>query len=399
MALVGGEEYCEPLDEVHLSDLRRRAGVKWSRPAPERLAAWVADLDFLPAPEVRRRLTDRIGNGDLGYPNWPGPSPLAAPFAERMRERYGWAADPELVRDNADIVQAVQIALHHSTAPGDAVALHTPNYPAFLDTIRAMGREPAFCPVAPSDPERSATEQLEEVVASSGARTLLLVNPHNPTGKVFSRTELERIAAVAVEYDLLVLSDEIYADLVFEPAQHIPFASVHPNVAGRTVTLTSASKTFNLAGLRCAVMHVGSAQLRAKLDAQPPQLFGPPNVLGVEATLAAWQDADRWLSALRPTLRRNRDLVAAAVDEDLPGIRFEPAQATYLAWLDCRDFDLEDEDPASFFREVAGVELSDGRLFGPGGANHVRLNFGTSEKILLSILDRMRAALRSGTVK
>jgi cystathionine beta-lyase len=212
----------------------------------------------------------------------------------------------------------------------------------------------------------------------------VLVNPHNPTGRVLTRAELTAVAEVAEANDLVVVADEIHSDLVYDGYRHVPFASLCPH---RTVTLYSASKTYNLAGLRCAVAHVGDARVRAGLAGLPPMLLGEVSVLSVLATLAAWQHGDDWLGTALATLARNRALVAEGLPE---GVRHHTPEATYLAWLDCRELGLP-TDPAAFFRDRAGVVLSPGPGFGATG--FVRLNFATSGPIVTELLARMRAAV------
>jgi cysteine-S-conjugate beta-lyase len=228
---------------------------------------------------------------------------------------------------------------------------------------------------------------MAEDVARHGCRVLLLVNPHNPTGRVFDRAELTAIAEVAERHDLVVISDEIHADLAYEPHRHVPFASLGPEAAARTVTITSATKAFNLAGLRCSVAHVGDHRVREALAAQPPLLFGEVSSLGVLATLAAWREGDDWLTEARATLERNRALVAAGLP---PGVRHHPPEAGYLAWLDCPDLG---PDPAEFFLTEARVLLSPGPDFGPGGEGFARLNFATSGPLLEEILRRLNDAV------
>jgi cystathionine beta-lyase len=235
--------------------------------------------------------------------------------------------------------------------------------------------------------------RLADAATEGRCRTLLLVNPQNPTGRVFTRSELAGIAEVVVEHDLLVVVDEVHADLTYPPNQHIPFASLGPEVAERTVTITSATKAFNMAGVRCAIGHFGPPTLRATLAAQPKDLFGVVGVLGMAATVAAWTDGDDWLAGVRAHLRANRDLLAELLTDQLPGVRFRSPEATYLAWLDCRELGLA-EEPAEFFRARAGVELSPGPDFGPGGAGYARLNFATSAGILTEIVDRMSRVVR-----
>ncbi|MFG3441113.1 MalY/PatB family protein [Nonomuraea sp. NPDC047897] len=379
-------------DDLDLEVLRRRPGVKWAEAGPGVLPAWIADMDFPVPPPVREALT-RAVEVDLGYPAWddqPWANPLNEAFAERMKRLHDWSPDPSHVHHFTELIQALQVLLHLTTRPGDAVAMHTPAYPPFIKTLTDMDRRLVPIPMVDDDHGwRFDADRLAEDVARHGCRAIILVNPHNPTGRAFSRDELARIAEIADRHDLLVISDEIHSDLVHDPHRHIPFAALGPEAAARTVTLTSASKAFNLAGLRCSVAHVGDARVRRALAAQPPLLFGEVNSLGVLATLAAWKDGDDYLAEVRATLARNRERVAASLPT---GVRHHLPDATYLAWLDCRGLGLG-TDPAAFFLEQAGVMLSGGPGFGPGADGFTRLNFATSEPILAEILRRMRDAV------
>jgi cystathionine beta-lyase len=381
---------------LDLSWLRGKEGVKWSRSGPGVLPAWIADMDFPVPPPIRDALAEATQRGDLGYPawsTWTGQNPLAEPFAGRMAELYGWRPRPDWVRNFSDLLQALQVVLHLTTKPGDAVALHTPTYPPFLKTIEMMGRRVIASPVERSgdgwgfDPQR-----LEQAVQSSECRTLMIVNPQNPTGRVFTSSELHALADIALRNDMLIVADEILADLAYPPYRHIPMASLGANVADRTVTMTSATKAFNIAGLRCAVAHIAPAGLRDAIDAHPPDFFGPVNVLGVEATKAAWRHGDAWLAALLDYLRGNRDLVADILADRAPAIKYDRPEAAYLAWLDCRDLELAVE-PADYFRAEARVGLSAGKAFGREGDGFARLNFATSAEVLTEILSRMTSAV------
>ncbi|MEU8552102.1 aminotransferase class I/II-fold pyridoxal phosphate-dependent enzyme [Streptomyces roseoverticillatus] len=378
-------------EDVELSSLTRRPGVKWNRAAPDVLPAWIAEMDFPPAPAVREALI-RCAQEDLGYPAWDGRPeeiPLRAAFAERMRARYGWVLDAGHVREFTDINQGLQAVLAVATRPGDGVAVHTPAYPPFLATVTGMERRLHSIPYVRQDGGWVFDAgRLDRELAGGDCRVLLLVNPHNPTGRVLRRRELETLAELACRHDLLVISDEIHSDLVHGSHRHIPFASLSPEVAARTVTLTSATKAFNVPGVRCAVAHIGAAGVREAL-ASPSHLYGEPNTFGVAATLAAWQEGGSWLAQLRPVLERNADLVRA----ELPGgIGYTAPEGSFLAWLDCRFLDLP-TDPYTFFLEKARVLLNDGRSFGPGGEGFVRLNFGTSPAVVREILGRMRDAV------
>ena len=361
-------------------------GVKWQA-HPGRLAAWVADMDFPIAPAISERLSALVARGALGYPNWgPTPSPAGRLFVERMNSRWGWSPDIERVHDVADVLQGVRIAIELLTEPGDPIALHTPAYHPFLNSLREMDRRIVELPVG-----ADRLDEVESIIAAQRPRLLILCHPHNPTGHRFRRRELERLAEIAKAAELVVVSDEIHSDLVYDDPSdaetHVPFASVSEWAARRTVTVTSASKAFNLAGLRWAVMHVGHAELERRLRSFPDHFFGAPNLIAVEAAVAAWTDGGDWLSAVMGVLDENRRSLADLLGRHLPGARYTPPEATYLAWIDCSHLG-EGEVPRDLFRE-RGVEVSPGPQFGREGSGHVRLNMATSPLMLERIVAAM----------
>ncbi|MGA0271541.1 MAG: MalY/PatB family protein [Ilumatobacteraceae bacterium] len=361
-------------------------GVKWQA-HPGRLAAWVADMDFPIAPAISERLSALVARGALGYPNWgPTPSPAGRLFVERMNSRWGWSPDIERVHDVADVLQGVRIAIELLTEPGDPIALHTPAYHPFLNSLREMDRRVVELPVG-----ADRLDEVESIIAAQRPRLLILCHPHNPTGHRFRRCELERLAEIAEAAELVVVSDEIHSDLVYDDPSdaetHVPFASVSEWAARRTVTVTSASKAFNLAGLRWAVMHVGHAELERRLRSFPDHFFGAPNLIAVEAAVAAWTDGGDWLSAVMGVLDENRRSLADLLGRHLPGARYTPPEATYLAWIDCSHLG-EGEAPRDIFRE-RGVEVSPGPQFGREGSGHVRLNMATSPFMLERIVAAM----------
>lgn len=387
-----GHATCE--FEPSIDHCRRKQTAKWHHVAHDVLPAWVAETDYDLCPPVADAIVAAVRRGDVGYPDWTS-EPLAAAFAERMASRYGWHPDPSHVRHVSDLIQAMQVVTELCTVRGDGVVLHVPNYPPFLAALDHMGRTPVASPLTPSGESWTFdVERLEDDVARAAPKVLLLVNPHNPTGRVMTRAELEQVAAVAERHDLVVVSDELHAELTYPGHVHVPFASLGDDAAGRTVTITSATKSFNLGGLRTAIAHVGDERVRAAWDRLPSELLGSVNVLGVEATLAAWRHGDGWLERQRQHLHQLRDHLVFRIAE-LPGVVLRAPEATFLAWLDCRGTGIE--DPAEHFRRRARVELVPGPTFGPGGDGHVRLNFGTGRGILDQIVDQMAASLQSRT--
>lgn len=368
------------------SALRARPGAKWQVVRPDVLPAWVADMDFPVAEPIRHAMHSLIDTGDFGYPDWPtGAQTVRDAFADRMADRYRWYVNPSHVREFTNVAQAIRVALEAATRPGDGVAIHTPAFGPLTRAITEMGRR--VVPIPMQDTEagwRFDIERLDEVFADS--RLLLLVNPHNPSGRVFTREELTALADGVERHDLLVISDELHADLTFAPHQHIPFASLSPAIEARTVTVYGASKAFNLAALRCAVAHLGPKWLRPVVDVQA-QLLGSVNIFGAAATVAAWTEGDEWLDATLTYLETSRHMVADTLRTELPDVRYHLPEATYLAWLDLRAFGWS--DPTSVLRENAGIELSPGESFGRDGQGFARLNFATSWPLLCELRGRV----------
>ncbi len=370
--------------------LRTLTCAKWTYFEPDVLPAWVADMDLPPAPvavDAVRALADR---GDFGY-QMATTNRLPEVWSQWQESHHGWCPDPAHVRVMCDVMQGVDAALFVHTRPGDGVVLFTPIYPPFLKSATAAGRRVIDCPLDPDawklDPERL------EAAIDDRTTAILLCDPHNPTGHVFTEAELAVIADVAERYDLLVISDEIWADLLHPGQRHVAFASLSDEAARRTVTVSAASKAFNLAGLRCAVAHVGDSEVRRKLKEIPGHVLGGVGSPGADATLAAWTQGETWLEETRRQLTACRDHLAERLASELPEVGFTVPEATYLAWLNMRSLGL-DTDPAKFFLEEARVALSPGQDFGTHGEGFARLNFATTQRILDEIVDRMAEALR-----
>lgn len=380
------------LDDIDVASLRRRRGEKWSTYPADVTPAWVADMDFPVCDPVRRMLEERVALSDIGYPTNAALSDVAEIFAQRAQSRFDWRIAAERIEVLTDVVQGLYIALLALSEDGAGAIVQSPVYPPFLHAVPECRRRLIVNRLRPSDSRYEIDFDELRAQIDSGTRLLMFCNPQNPTGRAFTRDELEALAEVVLRNDLLVCSDEIHADLVYPGSRHIPFATVSPEIAARTVTLTSATKAFNIAGLRCAVAVFGGAELQARFNAYPAHARGGLGSLGLAATALAWSEGQPWLDEVMTYLGGNRRIVADFVATHFPGVRHMSPEATYLAWLDCGDLGLE-PDPCRFFLDEAKVALSDGTAFGPGGEGFVRLNFATSRPILSGVLERMRGAL------
>jgi cystathionine beta-lyase len=292
----------------------------------------------------------------------------------------------------ADVMTGAAEVLRALTDPGARVVINTPAYPPFWPTLREYGREVVEVPLL-----RTATgwdldfDGLERAFAA-GAGAYLLCNPHNPTGRVFERTQLERVAAIAERFGAVVVADEIHGPLTLPGARHVPFVSLGERAARNAVTLMSASKAWNIAGLKCAVVVAGSEEVRERLRAMPKELVGRVGHFGALASIAAFTEGLPWLRALHAHLDRNRRGLGELLAARLPSVRYIPPEASYLAWLDCSGLGIG-PDPAAHFLDRGRVALVRGLNFGAEGAGFVRLNMGTSAGLLTEIVSRMARAM------
>lgn len=378
---------------LSIEELRARRGAKWTFYPPDVLPAFVADMDFKVAPPVQEVLAGLVARQDYGYGPRASFDDLRVAFAERVAARFGWRVQPEQVELLSDVVQGIVAAIVAYTEPGDGVVVQTPVYPPFLHAVELTGRRLVENPLIDGGSGfRVDLDGLRSVI-DPGTRMILLCNPHNPTGRVLDRAELEGIAALAAERDLVVVADEIHADLVYAGHAHLPMASLNDAIAERTVTMTSATKAFNIAGARCAVIHFGGPGLQTRFKtALPEHLLGRPGTFGIDATMAAWREGQPWLDQVLLYLDRNRQRVAEWAAQDASVLRHHSPEGTYLAWFDCSQLELGESTPHEFFLEAARVGLSNGTDFGRLGASCVRLNFATSAEILDQILDRLAEA-------
>ena len=383
--------------ELSPARLQSRRNTKWNQYERDVLPAFVAEMDFPVAAPIQAAIERIVHDGDYGYPMRDGQRAglaLGAAFAARMKRLYDWNLAPELVVPLSDLVQGTYAPILAFSDPGDGIILQTPNYPPFREAVLATERK--LIPLPMRDDGKRHVFDLAELkpLVDKTTRIFVLCNPQNPTGRVFSRAELQAIARFVLEHDLIVISDEIHSDLIYPGHRHTPFASLGPEIAARTVTLNSATKSFNIPGLRCAVIAFGSESLLARFHRRiPPKLIGQSSIIGIDATIAAWEDCGDWLNAAMAHLLKARNRLTHVLSTEAPAIHFHAPEATYLAWLDCSRLAIS-TSAFQFFLDQARIGFSAGESFDPACARFVRFNFATSLPILDQILDRFVTAVR-----
>ena len=381
-------------DDINEESLRRRRGEKWNHYESDVLPAWVADMDFVVAEPIRAALNERVGEADLGYPVPHRETGLPVMFCERVRDKFDWSVDTRDISIINDVVQGLYLGVLAFSQPGDGVLIQTPIYPPFLHAADETGRQARLSDLVAGSGRYEIDFDHLEAQIDERTRVFMFCNPHNPCGRAFSRAELEQLGEICCRHDLVILSDEIHAELVLEGSTHIPISSIAPEVAARTVTLMSASKAFNIAGLCMAFAHFGSPALKKAFQQIPSHARGGTNALSVAAVRAAWESGQQWQTQVIQILNRNRQRVSEFVAAHWTEARHLPPEATYLAWLDLRAYALK-PTPQAYLLEHARVALSDGRAFGPAGDGFVRLNFATSADLLEEILARLDAVISS----
>jgi cystathionine beta-lyase len=373
-------------------DRRRTESNKWHKFPPDVLPLWVADMDF-PSPEpVIRALRERVEHGFFGYGT--DQPEFHEVTCDRLLKRYGWKVQPEALVLLPGVIAGFNMAARAVASPGDGILMQLPVYPPILrlpDNVK-MSRDGADL-VRGTDGRYTVDLDGVERAITPRTRMFLLCNPHNPVGRVFTREELARLAAICLRHGLVICADEIHGELVYPGHRHVPIASLDPEIEARTITLMAPSKTFNLAGLRCAVAVIPNQALREKFVASRLDMVQTPNILGYTAMLAAYRDGQPWLDELLRYLESNRDFLVKHVRANFPGIDVGVPEATYLAWLDCRKAGIPTDDPFNFFLETGRVAFNDGVTFGRGGQGFVRLNFGCPRPLLVQGLERIGRAL------
>jgi cysteine-S-conjugate beta-lyase len=376
--------------------LRSSLSVKWTDHGPDVLPAWIADMDFSPPRAVVSALDELVNGGFLGYPGWSYHRHVEAVVSSWLHDRFSMEDDATRVALLTDVVQGMHAAVHVWSKPGDAVLVMTPIYPPFLEVLNEQGRELLDHRMNCVDGLYTFDiERLRAEVAHRRPTMMLLCNPHNPVGRVFTAAELADLGALAVEFDLVVVADEIHSELIFDPAQHIAFETISEEVRARTVTITSASKACNLAALRTAAVVFGTAALKAEFDAVLPfHLLGVVSVPGMRALEVCLTDESvaEWVRSCRSALNERCDQFATALASRVPGAIHRRPEGTYLAWVDLSVVARplgEGDTVAKQLLEQVQLAVSSGPAFGVGLERFVRVNLATSPEIVDRIVDRI----------
>lgn len=376
-------------DFDQLFDRHHTGSTKWSRYPADVLPMWVADMDFAAPPVIVEALQQRLLHPLLGYS--VAQDNLREAIVADLWNKYSWQVKPQELIFLPGVESGFNMALKALVQAQQNVVVQVPNYPPLRHAPAHWGLNKVELEFNAQADGTYATplDALRESLKGGGA--LLLSNPHNPIGKVFAREELQAVADICAAQDAWIISDEIHAELCFDGRVHIPTASLSPEISKRTITLMSASKAYNIAGLKTSFMIIQDAALRERVNHARCGMVDSVNPLGMEATRVAYSEAGPWLAELKIYLQANRDWLVDAVRTRMPGVTINVPQGTYLAWLDCTALDLP--DPQRFFLEQGKVGLSAGLDFGDRHQQFVRLNFGCPRALLEEGIARMERAL------
>ncbi len=380
------------MDFNRVIDRRNSECIKWNRFDEDVLPLWVADTDFKCPEAVISALHQRVDHGIFGY--GAPPKELNQTVVQRLKRLYDWDVEETEIGYVPGIVTGFNAAIRTFCEPGEAVIYQTPAYPPFIDAPNSARLRGVQNPLLQQQDGFYYIDfdRFEQQLISENVRAFILCNPQNPTGRVFTREELTQLAEICLRHKVLIISDEIHCDILFDDHKHIPIASLSPEVAANTITFMAPSKTFNIAGLHASVYIIQNPELMAKFHEFCSGLVGCPGVLALTAAHAAYAEGDEWLFEQNHYLQENRDFLDDALRTQLAGIRWKKPEATFLGWLDCSELGLT-EAPYEFFLREARVGLNEGLTFGPQCRDFVRFNFGTTRANMQEAVNRMQAAL------
>ncbi len=373
-----------------LPNRRGSESIKWNKYAEDVLPMWVADMDFLSPPAVIQALKSRAAHGVFGYPDLIEDTRLS--IIDWLWERYKWAVKPDELLFLPGVVNGFNLAAHALEQEGAGVLFQTPAYRPFFDVASNTGLiQHEMSLNQYSDGKYQVTRSAFENSIQENTRIFLLCNPQNPTGRVFCEQELMMMAEVCLQNQIYICADEIHSDIVYPDHTHIPIATLSPAVAQHTITLLSPSKTFNVAGLKAAFAVIQNSEIMNKMKEARQGLLGRTNIFGQVALQACYSQGNRWLESLMSYLDHNRTLVYDFVNQRLPGFSMAKPEATYLAWINCKQSGIA--QPQQFLLEKAKVAVNPGTWFGDDGDGYIRLNFGCPRDTLEKGLTRVENAL------
>ncbi len=359
--------------------------------AGDALPMWVADMDFLTPEYITEAVIKRVNHGIFGYPLRE--ESYFSSLISWLKRRHQWDVERKWVSFCPGVVPAVNIAVLAYTDPGDKIIVQPPVYFPFFTAVTDHNRKLAYNQLVMNNGRLCMDFGNLEALAKEGAKMLILSNPHNPGGSVWTSEELKQMAEICLKYDILIISDEIHCDLIYKPYKHIPVASLSQEISKITITTVAPSKTFNLSGLSTSSVIIENESLRRKFNAFLDHLhIGGGNIFGNIASEEAYLHGDTYVDELMDYLAGNVVLLEAFASEYLPKIKIIHPESTFLVWLDCREMNLNDKDLNNFFLHKAKVGLNPGVMFGPGGEGFMRINIGCPAATLVKGLEQIKDA-------
>ncbi len=385
----------QAIDATTVAMLRARGSFKWTAPGPDGFGAAVAEMDFGAAPPIIDALARLSAEAKFGYLPPPLADELAAACAEFQLRRYGWALDPSLIHPVPDVIKALELAITKFSRPGSPVILPTPAYMPFLSVPGNLGREIIQVQMH-QDGAGFFILDFEAIDDAflAGGHLVIFCNPYNPLGRVFTPQEMARLTAVVDRHGGRVFADEIHAALIYPGMRHVPYASTSDAAASHTLTATSASKAWNLPGLKCAQVILTNERDRQTWDDMGPFVSHGASNPGVVANIAAYRHGEAWLDEVVAYLDDSRHLLAGLLARHLPQVRYRPPDGTYLGWLDCTEMDLPGS-PGALVADRAHITVVDGPAFGAGGDGSFRFNFATPQPVLVDMVEHLASALKT----
>jgi cystathionine beta-lyase len=382
----------DAIDSTTAAMLRGRGSYKWTAPGPGGFGAAVAEMDFGAAPAIIDAVTGLTADAAFGYLPPHLADELGAACAEYEQRTFGWTVDPAAIHPVPDVIKALEIAITHYSRPGSPIIMPTPAYMPFLIVPGLLGRDIIQVPMHDDDGFFTFDFDAIDDAFTAGGHLIVFCSPYNPLGRVFTRAEMATLTGIVDRHGGRVFADEVHAPLVYPGQRHIPYASTSPTAAAHTLTATSASKAWNLPGLKCAQVILTNEADRALWEEMGPFASHGASNPGVIANIAAFRHGEAWLTEVVGYLDESRKQLADLLNRYVPLVRYRPPDGTYLAWLDCTALDL-DGSPGDLVTERSHVTVVDGPRFGDGGAGSFRFNFATPQPVMAEMIERIANVL------